>query len=78
MRRPNGRFSRIPRTLTDQLLLADRGYPSVAYFEAVAANGGAFIVRLTRSYDPWAQAAWVAGRRTCVATRLRLSRFLDA
>ena len=49
-----------PATLTDRLLLADRGYPSVAYFEAVAAHGGTFIVRLTRSYDPWVRAAWVA------------------
>jgi hypothetical protein len=65
-----------PATLTDRLLLADRGYPSVAYFEAVAAHGGTFIVRLTRSYDPWVRAAWVAGRRTTVSTRLRLSRFL--
>jgi len=63
-------------TLTDRLLLADRGYPSVAYFEAIAAHGGSFIVRLTRSYDPWVQAAWVAGRRTTVSTRIRLSRFL--
>ena len=65
-----------PATLTDRLLLADRGYPSVAYFEAVAAHGGAFIVRLTRSYDPWVQAAWVAGQRTTVSMRIRLSRFL--
>jgi Transposase DDE domain len=65
-----------PATLTDQLLLADRGYPSVAYFEAVAAHGGAFIVRLTRSYDPWVRTAWVEGQRTPVPTRLRLSRFL--
>lgn len=65
-----------PSTLTDRLLLADRGYPSVAYFEAVAAHGGTFIVRLTRSYDPWVQAAWVAGRRITVSTPIRLSRFL--
>jgi hypothetical protein len=65
-----------PATLTDQLLLADRGYPSVAYFEAVAAHGGAFIVRLTRNYDPWIRTAWVEGRRTPVPTRIRLSRFL--
>ena len=65
-----------PATLTDQLLLADRGYPSVAYFEAVAAHGGSFIVRLTRSYDPWIRTAWVEGRRTPVPTRIRLSRFL--
>ncbi len=65
-----------PATLTDCLLLADRGYPSVAYFEAVRAQGGFFIVRLTRSYDPWVCAAWVAGERTAVPTRIRLSRFL--
>lgn len=63
-------------TLTNQLLLADRGYPSVAYFEAVAAHGGSFIVRLTRSYDPWVRTAWVEGQRTPVPTPLRLSRFL--
>jgi hypothetical protein len=65
-----------PATLMDQLLLADRGYPSVPYYEAVAAHGGAFIVRLTRSYDPWVRAAWVEGRRTAVSTALRVSRFL--
>ena len=65
-----------PATLTDQWLLADRGYPSVAYFEAVAAHGGAFIVRLTRNYDPWVRAAWIMGRRAAVSTGLRLSRFL--
>ena len=65
-----------PATLTAQLLLADRDYPSVAYFEAVAAHGGAFIVRLTRSYDPWIRTAWVEGQRAPVPTRLRLSRFL--
>jgi hypothetical protein len=65
-----------PATLTDQLLLADRGYPSVAYFEAVRASGGSFIVRLTRSYDPWIRTAWVEGQRTAVRTRIRLSRFL--
>ena len=63
-------------TLTNQLLLADRGYPSVAYFEAVAAHGGSFIVRLTRSYDPWVRTAWVEGQRTPLPTPLRLSRFL--
>ena len=69
-------FLPAPATLTDCLLLADRGYPSVAYFEAVRAQGGFFIVRLTRNYDPWVCAAWVEGQRTAVPTRLRLSRFL--
>ncbi len=62
-----------PATLTDQLLLADRGDPSGADFEAVAALGGAFIVRLTRSDNPWIRTAWVEGQRTPVPTRLRLS-----
>jgi len=52
-----------PAALAGCLLLADRGYPSVPYFEAVEAAGGAFIVRLSRSYDPWVRAAWVDGRR---------------
>jgi hypothetical protein len=65
-----------PATLKDRLWLADRGYPSVPYFEAVRAQGGSFIVRLTRSYDPWVCAAWVEGVRAAVPTRIRLSRFL--
>jgi hypothetical protein len=64
MPRPNGN------------LLADRGYPSVAYFEAVEAQGGAFIVRLSRSHDPWVCRAWVDSRREEEAPRMRLSRFL--
>ncbi len=58
------------------MLLADRGYPSVPYFEAVEEQGGAFLVRLTRSYDPWVRAAWVDGRRAAVSRPIRLSRFL--
>ena len=65
-----------PATLTDRLLLADRGYPSVAYFEAVRAAGGAFIVRLSRSHDPWVRRAWVAGQPRDVTKPRRLSRFL--
>ena len=65
-----------PASLTDRLLLADRGYPSVDYFEAVTAHGGAFIVRLTRSYDPQVRAAWVDGRRVPVSARMRLSRMV--
>ncbi len=69
-------FLPAPATLAGCLLLADRGYPSVPYFEAVQAAGGAFIVRLTSSYDPWVRAAWVEGRRAAVPPRMRLSRVL--
>jgi hypothetical protein len=65
-----------PSTLNDRLLLADRGYPSLPYFEAVREQGGSFIVRLTRSYDPWVRTAWVNGRRIDLSTRVRLSRWL--
>ena len=65
-----------PATLTDRLWLADRGYPSVPYFEAVDAAGGAFIVRLPRSHDPWIRRAWVEGQRIEAPPPRRLSRFL--
>ena len=65
-----------PAALTDRLLLADRGYPGVPYFEAVREQGGSFIVRLTRSHDPWVRAAWVEGRRIAGPRRIRLARFL--
>lgn len=65
-----------PCTLSDRLLLADRGYPAIDYFEAVRQHGGAFIVRLTRSHDPWVRAAWVAGERVALPKPVRLSRFI--
>ena len=65
-----------PATLTGRLFLADRGYPSLDYFEAVEAHGGAFIVRLTRIANPWVTAAWVDGRRCALPRALQLSRVL--
>lgn len=65
-----------PSTLKDRLLLADRGYPSVPYFEAVHAQGGSFIVRLTRSYDPRVQTAWVDGHRVDLSRQRRLSQVI--
>ena len=63
-------------TLKDRLLLADRGYPAVDYFEAVDKHGGAFIIRLSRSHDPWVRAAWVDGRRVTLSAPVRLSGFV--
>jgi hypothetical protein len=65
-----------PSALKDKLLLADRGYPSVPYFSAVQAAGGSFVVRLTRSYNPWVHAAWIEGKRTALPKPVRLSRFI--
>ncbi|MGH9256786.1 MAG: IS4 family transposase [Vicinamibacterales bacterium] len=66
-------FLPAPATLQGRLLLADRGYPDVQYFAAVTAAGGAFIVRLTRSYDPEVRTAWVDGRPLRVASGRRLA-----
>lgn len=68
----------LPRapTLKDRLLLADRGYPGVDYFEAVRDHGGSFIVRLTCSSNPWVRAAWVDGNRVPLPNPLRLSSFI--
>ena len=65
-----------PSTLKDRLLLADRGYPSVDYFEAVRDQGGAFIIRLSRSHDPWVRAAWVDGKPIALPKPVSLSRFI--
>jgi len=67
-------FLPAPPTLTGCLLLADRGYPSVPYFTAVDAAGGAFIVRLSRSHDPCVRSAWVEGRRVRLPPGRRGSR----
>jgi hypothetical protein len=69
-----GRFTTIEPAA--RLLLADRGYPGVDYFEAVREHGGSFIVRLTRSHDPWVRAAWVDGKRRPMAKPVSLSRFI--
>lgn len=63
--------------LKGRLLLADRGYPSTGYFDQVREHGGSFIVRLSRSHDPWVRAAWVDGKRLSFRKATRLSRFVE-
>lgn len=69
-------FLPAPSTLAGRLLLADRGYPSTTYFDAVREHGGSFIVRLSRSHDPWVRAAWIDGKPRTVPRPIRLSRFI--
>jgi hypothetical protein len=66
-----------PKELCGKLLLADRGYPSTEYFHKVHEAGGAFIVRLTRSYDPYVVAAHAAGKRHPLRRRVRLGQYLS-
>jgi hypothetical protein len=69
-------FLPAPATLEGRLFLADRGYPSTTYFDQVRAHGGSFIVRLSRSHDPWVRAAWVDGKPVSIRTPVRLSHFV--
>jgi hypothetical protein len=70
-------FLPAPSTLRRRLLLADRGYPSTGYFNEVRAHGGSFIVRLSRSHDPFVKNAWLDGRRRPLGKPVRLSRFVE-
>ncbi len=70
-------FLPAPEELRDKLLLADRGYPSVGYFTAVDENSGSYVVRLTRSTDPWVLAAILGGKRWPLRQPVRLSTFIS-
>jgi hypothetical protein len=39
-------------------------------------EGGSFIMRLSRSHDPWVRAAWVNGNLVALRKPVRLSRFI--
>jgi len=65
-----------PSALTGRLLLADRGYPDITYFDAVRQHKGCFLVRLSRSHDPWVRAAWIDGKRCELRKPVRLARFI--
>jgi hypothetical protein len=49
--------------------------PASRNFTEVRAHGGAFIIRLSTSHDPYVTAAWQQGRRLSLAPPIRLSRF---
>ena len=70
-------FLPAPEALREKLLLADRGYPSVGYFTAVDENSGSYVIRLTRSTDPWVLSAILGGRRWPLRKPVRLSAFIS-
>jgi hypothetical protein len=49
---PERQFLPPPRTLTGKLLLADRGYQSLEYWEEVQAAGGSFLMRAKSNLNP--------------------------
>jgi hypothetical protein len=66
-----------PEELRNKLLLADRGYPAVPYFEAMTEHDASFIMRLSRSYDPWVITAYEKKRAHHLPKPVRLSQFLS-
>lgn len=70
-------FLPAPKDLRDKLLLADRGYPSAVYFSAVNEHNGSYVIRLSRSTDPFVLAASVGGRRWPLRKAVRLSAFVS-
>ncbi len=72
----NARFSRIPRPFETGCSSRIAATPAWTTSEPSPPHGGSFIIRLTRSYDPWVHAAWIDGRRVRVPAGVRLSRLL--
>jgi hypothetical protein len=66
-----------PAELKDKLFLADRGYPSQPYLQALDTAGASFVVRLTRSFKPWVRAFHHQGRRVPLANPARLQQLLS-
>jgi len=66
-----------PAELRNKLLLGDRGYASVKYLDNFRRAGASFIVRLTRSYNPWVLAAVVNGKLTPLPKPMRLAAFFS-
>ena len=73
---PERRFLPEPEELAGRLLLADRGYPSLDYFERLGTAGASFVVRLLRTYDPSVTACFAKGRLRRLPKPVRMSRFL--
>lgn len=65
-----------PRELANKLLLADRGYPSLPYFNKLAKAGGSFVVRLTRGWMPYVLAVHHPRRVVLLPRPIRLVEFL--
>src|SRR5271154_5898062 len=63
--------------LRNKLLLADRGYPAVPYFKALQACGAFFIIRISRSSDPWVRVAYEKNHPHPLKRPVRLSQFLS-
>lgn len=65
-------------SLAGELLLADRGHPSVRYFRGLRAAGASWVLRLSRSYMPWVRALHRDGDVELLPAPVALPQFLEA
>jgi len=70
-------FLPAPEDLKGKLLLADRGYPSVGYFQEMTKAGAFFVIRLQRGLDPDVIAFRDKGKRHALRSPIPLSQFLS-
>ena len=73
---PERAFLPAPESLRGKLLLIDRGYQDLAYWEKLTTAGGFFIARGKCDLDPTVRKAWVKGRRTARLEGYRLQDLL--
>lgn len=63
--------------LRNKLLLADRGYGAVPYFAELTEHEASFIIRLTRSYDPWVLVVYINDKPRALRRPVRLRHFIS-
>ena len=70
-------FLPAPEALKGKLLLADRGYPSVGYFQELIDADASFVIRLQRSLNPHVMAFHAKGERHPLPEPIPLNQFLS-
>jgi hypothetical protein len=70
-------FLPAPEAMKGKLLLADRGYPSVGYFQKMVDAGAYFVIRLQRSLNPLVIAFRANGKRHPLPFPTPLNQFLS-
>lgn len=65
------------KALKGKVLLADRGYPSVGFFQKMIDAGASFVIRLQRSLNPDVIAFRTQGKRRKLPRPVPLSQFLS-
>lgn len=70
-------FLPAPEALKGKLLLADRGYPAVGFFQKMIDAGAYFVIRLQRSLNPLVIAFHANGKRHPLPRPIPLNQFLS-